>query len=181
MASINDVFNELQTINNTLTQIHADGVAEVNAVNAVNTSIATLDADVKAGFAATVNGLNTLAQIGVATAQMVFHLTQQADTMICALEHISQNTCGMLTQSVIQTRLQTQMAADVHEMKAIAESAYPAATVELERLAKLQAEIERCCPPETPPPACTYAPCPAPKPIGLPPLPQVPPPAPPTR
>ena len=60
MASINDVFNELQAVNNTLGQIHADGIAETNATNQVKASVDTVDADVKAGFAATVNGLNRL-------------------------------------------------------------------------------------------------------------------------
>ncbi len=174
MASINDVFNELQTVNNTLTLLHTDNVAELNAVNQVNTSIGTLTTDVNAGFAHTLTALTVLAQIEEAMAKLLFHLTQQTDAMICALEHISRNTCGILTQTTIQTRLQTQMAGDIEALKELTEVAHPAAAVEHAKLAKLKAEIERCCPPEVPPPACTYEPCPAPRPIPLPELPKLP-------
>jgi hypothetical protein len=167
MASINDVFTQLQIANNTLTQLHADNVAEINAVNQVNSSIGT-------GFAQTLNAMTVLAQIEEAMARLLFHLTQQTDTMICALEHISRNTCEILTQTTIQTRLQTQMAGNLEALKELTELAYPAAAVEHAKLAKLQAEIERCCPPEVPPPACTYEPCPAPRPIPMPDLPQIP-------
>src|SRR6516225_5631924 len=149
MASIDDVFHQLQTVNNNLTLLHTDNVAETNAVNQVNTSIGTLTAAVNTGFAQTV-------------------------TMICALEHVSRNTCGILTQTTIQTRLQTQMAGDLQDLEDVTEIAYPAATVEHAKLAKLKAEIERCCPPEVPPPACTYEPCPAPRPIPMPDLPKIP-------
>ena len=174
MASIDDVFHQLQSVNNALTLLHTDNVAETNAVNQVNTSIGTLTAAVNTGFAQTVNGLTVLAQIEEVMARLLFHLTQQADTMICTLEHISRNTCGILTQTTIQTRLQTQMAGDLEELKEVTEIANPAAAVEHAKLAKLKAEIERCCPPEVPPPACTYEPCPAPRPIPLPELPKIP-------
>jgi hypothetical protein len=174
MASIDDVFHQLQTVNNNLTLLHTDNVAETNAVNQVNTSIGTLTAAVNTGFAQTVNALTVLAQIEEAMARLLFHLTQQTDTMICALEHVSRNTCGILTQTTIQTRLQTQMAGDLQDLEDVTEIAYPAATVEHAKLAKLKAEIERCCPPEVPPPACTYEPCPAPRPIPMPDLPKIP-------
>lgn len=174
MASINDVFNELQTVNNTLTQLHADNVAETNAINTVNTSVGTLTNAVHTGFTQTIGAMAVLAQIQIDMAKLLFHLTQQTDTMICTLEHISQNTCGILTQSTIQTRLQTQMAGDLHALRELTEFANPAAAVEQAKLAKLKAEIERCCPPEVPPPACTYQPCPAPRPIPMPDLPKIP-------
>jgi hypothetical protein len=174
MASIDDVFHQLQAVNNALTLLHTDNVAETNAVNQVNTSIGTLTAAVNTGFAQTVNGLTVLAQIEEAMARLLFQLTQQTDTMICALEHISRNTCGILTETTIQTRLETQMAGDLQELEEVTEIAYPAAAVETAKLAKLKAEIERCCPPEVPPPACVYEPCPAPRPIPMPDLPRIP-------
>lgn len=174
MASINDVFNELQAVNTTLGQIQADGIAEINATNQVKASVDTLDADVKAGFAATANALNTIAQIDIEAVKLLFHLTEQADTMICALEHISKNTCGILTQVTIQTGLQTRLRDDADALRDIAESAYPEAALERERLAALRAEVERCCPPEKPEPACTYEPCSKPKRVEMPKLPEMP-------
>lgn len=172
MASINDVFNELQAVNGNLGLIHADGIAQTNATNTVNNSVNVLDGDVKAGFAATVNALHVIATIDIEAVKLLFHLTQQADAMICALEHISKNTCGILTQATIQTRLQTAIADDVHVTSEITRLANPAAALELDQIAKLRAEIQRCCPPQVPPPACTYEPCPAPKPVGMPNLPR---------
>ena len=167
MASINDLDTKLGTIINSLNQLHADNVAEISAINQVNSSIGTLTNDVTAGF-------SVMAQIETAMAKLLFHLTQQTDTMICALEHISQNTCGILTQTTIQTRLQTQMSGDLQALRDLTEFANPAAAVEQAKLAKLKAEIERCCPPEVPPPACTYQRCPAPRPLPMPELPKLP-------
>jgi hypothetical protein len=173
MPSINDVFNQLVAVNATLGQIHADGIAETNATTQVKASVDNLDNDVKAGFAATVQALNTIALIDIEAVKLLFHLTQQTDTMICALEHISQNTCGILTQVTIQTQLQTRIRDDEDALRDIAEAAYPQAVVGREKLAALRAEVERCCPPAVTPPACTYQPCLQPKPVGMPDLPRV--------
>ena len=173
MASINDVFNELQAVNTNLGLIHADGIAQTNATTQVKTSVDTLDNDLKAGFAATVTSLQIVAKIEIEAVKLLFHLAEQADTLICALEHISRNTCGILTQTTIQTRLQTAMAADTQVMREIAEAAYPQFALEQKRVAQLRAELERCCPPRIAPPACEYSPCPSPKPVGKPELPNV--------
>lgn len=173
MASINDVFNQLVNVNGTLGQIHADGIAETNATNQVRTSVDNVDNDVKAGFASTLHALGIIALIDIEAVKLLFHLTQQADTMICALEHISQNTCGILTQTTIQTGLQKQLREDVAVLREIAESAYPDAALEHTRLAALRAEVERCCPPEPPKPACTYEPCVRPRQVEPPKLPNI--------
>lgn len=178
MASINDVYNQLVTANATLSQIGADVNAGTTATNAVSTRVNQLDTDLKAGFASTVSALNTIASalntltsVEVEGVKLLYYLTQQTNTMICALEHISQNTCGILTQTTIQTSLQTRICEDADAVLAIAQSAFPAAALERERFAALQAEIRRCCPPPVPPPACTYEPCPKPVPIREPTLP----------
>src|SRR5260221_6555991 len=173
MASINDVFNQLTTVNTSLGQIHADEIAETNTTTQVKARVDNLDNDVKRGFAATVNALNTIAAIDIEAVKLLFHLTKQADTMICALEHISQNTCGILTQAVIQTRLQTSLRDDVDELREIAESVYPEAALVRERLAALRTEVERCCPPAEHKPACSYEPCPHPRSVDQPHLPQI--------
>ena len=181
MASINDVFNQLVTVNATLNTIGANISAGTAATNAVKGSVDQLDTDLKAGFSQTASALNTavsllnaIAAIDIEGVKLLWHLTQQTDTMICALEHISQNTCAILTQTTIQTGLQTKIRDDADGLLSIAESAYPAAALERERLAALQAQIEKCCPPEPVPPACTYAACPQPKPVEAPKLPQLP-------
>ncbi len=148
MASINDVFNELQNVNQKLDQLHVDGVSEISAINLV-------------------------AQINVEAVKLLFHQTQQADTIICVLENISKQTCEILNQVTIQTQLQTRLRDDADALREIADLAYPQAALERQRLAELRAQIERCCPPQTPPPACTYAPCTQPDPVKEPRLPNI--------
>jgi hypothetical protein len=174
MANINDLYNQLVAANGKLDQIKTDVNNGTAATNHVKTSVDTLDTDVKAGFAATLTALNTLALIDTAAVQLLFHLTQQADTMICALEHISQNTCGILSQVTIQTQLQTSIRDDSEALLSIEASANPAAALALRQLAELRAQIEKCCPPPPTQPACTYQPCPSPRTIPMPNLPQVP-------
>jgi hypothetical protein len=188
VANINDLYNQLTAANGTLDLIKTavnNGTAATNhvktSVDTVDTDVKTLDTDVNAGFAATVNALTVLAQIDTAAVQLLFHLTQQADSMICALQQISQNTCGILTQVTIQTQLQTRIRDDSNALVNIAETADPAAALELERLAKLRAQIEQCCPPREPVPACSYQPCPSPTPVTMPNLPPVPDPTPPNK
>jgi hypothetical protein len=166
MASINDVFNQLVNANTALGQIHADGIAQTNATN-------QLDGDVKSGFNATVNALNAIAQIEAQEAQLLYHLTQQADAIICVLEHISKNTCELVTQSTLQTDLQRQLRDDSHAVRDLTESANPAAALERRRHEELRRQIERCCPPDPPRPACTYEPCEHPKRAKEPKLPKV--------
>ena len=155
MAGINDLFNQLVAANGKLDQLHTDEVNEITATNQVKASVDTLDGDVK-------NLDNDVKTIGAAEIQLLFHLTQQADTMICALEHISKNTCAILTQVTIQTGLQTEIRDDADALLAIEETVNPGAALERERLAALKAQIEQCCPPPQPKPACTYEPCPKP-------------------
>lgn len=181
MPSINDVFDELLAVNANLATINTSVNAGKVATEAVKSSVDTLDGDVKSGFAATVAAidkavatLNIIAAIEVEEAKLLYHLTQQTDTMICALEHISKHTCELVTQSAIQTGLQTSMHANLGGLLAISQMVNPGAALEIERMASLRAEIHKCCPPETVPPACTYKPCPQPRQIGAPKLPQLP-------
>lgn len=165
--TVGDVFNQLVLVNGKLDNIDTNTFGNANALN-------ILDADVNKGFKATVDMLKIVAQIEIEAVKLLFHLTQQADTMICALEHISKNTCEILTQTTIQTQLQTRILDDADVLRRIAESAYPGAALDERRLAELRSQIERCCPPEEPKPACTYQPCFQPKPVPKPELPQLP-------
>src|SRR5712664_4976233 len=106
MASINDVFNQLVTVNATLSAIGTGINAGTTATNSVKASVDQLDTDLKAGCFQTTNALNaavgalnSIAAIDVEGVKLLCHITRQTDTMICALEHISQNTCAILTQT----------------------------------------------------------------------------------
>lgn len=160
--TITDVFNELVLVNGKLDQVE------------VNTSIiVNVNASINKGFNDTVNALNILTQVNIEAVKLLYHQTQQADTMICILDQISQNTCEILNQVTLQTGLQTRLRDDMDALLYIAESAHPEAALERQRQAKLQAEIDRCCPPEEPVPACKYEPCEPPKRIKEPQLPRI--------
>jgi hypothetical protein len=191
MANINDVYNRLGSVDNTLGWIYTAINAGTTATKTVDTDVKTVGSDVKAGTTATVNALTTLdndvkagtvavvdtlkviAEIELAVAGLLFHLTQQADTMICELGQISKNTCGILTQVTIQTELQKIIRNDLDNLLQIEESVHPEAGIQLARLAELRAQVEKCCPPKPPEPACTYVACPAPTPVTMPPLPVI--------
>jgi hypothetical protein len=168
MASINDVFNRLGVVNDSLSWIYKENVSEVAGIAQIQTSLTTLDSDLNTGFAATVNALKAIATIELAEVDLLFHLTQQAHTMICQLNQISKNTCGILTQTTIQTDLQKGIRKDIEGLLDIEESVHPESVIQLTRLAELRAQIEKCCPPTKPDPACTFQPCPAPKSIDPP-------------
>ncbi|MBW4484501.1 MAG: hypothetical protein KME14_18355 [Tildeniella torsiva UHER 1998/13D] len=165
--TVGDVFNQLVFVNGKLDQIDTNTFGLANAVS-------TLDSNVNLGFQNTADMLKILAQLDIEAIKLLFHLTQQNETIICALEKISNNTCETLAQVTTQTQLQKQMLDSTNVLRDIAESAYPSAALERKRLAELHAEVERCCPPEQPKPACSYQPCPKPRPIEKPELPEIP-------
>jgi hypothetical protein len=160
--TVTDVFNQLVLVNGKLDQLQ------------VNTSLlVNVNASINKGFNDTVNALNVLTAVDIEAVKLLYHQTQQADTMICMLDQISKNTCEILNQATTQTGLQTRLADAMDALLFIAESAHPDGALERERQAKLQAEIERCCPPDEPGPACNYEPCPRPDRIKEPRLPHI--------
>jgi hypothetical protein len=166
MPSITDVFNELVAANARLDQIHTDLGNEIAATNTVKTGVDQVDATLQAGFTNVAQGMQVLANLQHETNQVLLQLTKQDEAIICILEHISQNTCELVSQSALQTRLQTRIRDDADAVRDIVETTNPAGALERARRLALQGEIERCCPPEPAPAACTYEPCPHPEPIG---------------
>jgi hypothetical protein len=169
MPSVTDVYNQLLAVNSNLSSL-------VNAVNNVQTAVNSATTAVNAVQSAvtqvngTLNGgFGQLVTIGNYTNQALYQNDQQNVTIICALEHISKNTCALLNESVIQTALQTAMASDIDGLENMFATANPGAALEIQRLAALKAQVEKCCPPAKLRPPCDYAPCPAPTQIGQPP------------
>ena len=84
---------------------------------------------------------------------------EQNVTIICNLEKISKQTCELVNQATRQTAAQEAIAASTAGLKQLYELSNPAAAVEQSRLEGLRHQIEECCPPPQPEPACTYEPC----------------------
>jgi hypothetical protein len=155
MPSTDDFFNQLKDANDRLETIKGRLLDITAAVNQVNATLTT--------------GFGELVTLGQYTNLALFQNANQNDTIICILEHISKNTCELLNQSVIQTKLQTEMQEDLDSVEAMYETVHADAALERERLQALKQQIEKCCPPPKPEAPCTYAPCPAPKPLDEPP------------
>jgi hypothetical protein len=167
MPTVDDVYNKLVEVNTHLVEVRTsvDNVktsvdATKNAVNQVNTTL--------------LNGFSQLVALGQYTNLALSQNAKQNDTIICILEHISQNTCGLLNQSVVQTRLQTEMEKDLDALESMYETVNGAAALERERLEALKRQIEACCPPPKRDAPCHYTPCPAPAKLPDPPKPQEP-------
>jgi hypothetical protein len=167
--TVTDVFNQLVLVNGKLDQVEVNTAAITN----VNVSINKGFNDTVHAIENTTKAVLTDAQVNVEAVKLLFHLSQQVDTMICAIEHVSKNTCEILTQVTMQTRLQERMCDDLNALRYIAASVHSEAELERRRHAELRAEIEQCCPPELPQPACKYEPCESPKPANEPHLPNI--------
>lgn len=173
MPSLNDFFTELTTVNNRLQTVHDDLVALTAETTAVRTSMDNgfnrIDATLTAGFTAMSQGAQALITLQTFTNAMLVHHAHQHDTMICSLDQISRNTCSIFNEAHVQTGLQAATNESVGTSAEIEKHAHPDAALELERHAELRQQVEACCPPEEPPPACTFEPCEPPKKAGKPP------------
>src|SRR3981189_1099533 len=162
MPSADDLFNQLVAANTRLEAIKGNLLDVKGATEAVKVAVNQVNSTLTTGF-------GQLVTQGDYTNQALSQNAKQNDTIICILEHISKNTCELLNQSVIQTRLQTSMDKGVTALADMYATVHPDAALERERLEALKRQIEKCCPPPRHEPPCHYAPCPAPKPLGEPP------------
>ena len=155
MPNADDLYNQLLEANSKLSQINTTLVDVKGATDAVKSAVNQVNNTLTVGF-------NQLEAIGDYTNKALFQNSKQNETIICILEHISKNTCELLNQSVIQTRLQTEMQKDIDALEDMYETVHADAALERARLQKLKAQIEECCPPRHPEPPCHYTPCPTP-------------------
>jgi len=170
MPTLNDAFGELQAINGHLQTLHADNGNIVAGQAAIAAAIAASTAainDVRNAVDAGTSVLKTIAGLQQVTNATLFHLSQQADAMICALEAISRNTCAIHNEAHIQTGRQTVIAAAETAILDITRSVNPAAALDFDRREEQRHATEKCCPPPVDPPVCAYRPCPAPKPLEI--------------
>ncbi len=176
MANANDFFNELKGANTRLdgvnsriddTNVRLDDIktkldAIKAATDAVKSAVDQVDSTLQWGF-------SQLITIGNYTNQALAQNDKQNETIICILEHISQNTCQLLDEAVVQTRLQIDMDKNTSLLADLFAATHAEAAITREREKALLRKIELCCPPRVPEPPCSYSPCDEPKPIGEPP------------
>jgi ABC-type transporter Mla subunit MlaD len=153
-----DIVNRVDTVNNHLTTVEGK-------LDAINASVNEVDKDVKKVQQLLLWGFNQLITLGQYTNQALFQNDQQNDTMICILQQIAVNTCGIWNEAHTQTPLQEAIKAATRRLANLYAATHGDAALTLEREGELRRQIEACCPPEPSPPACVEQPCPAPKPL----------------
>ena len=169
MPTLNEVWEQALQINANLTIVHGDlTTANSRLQGLLNRADETNDwlhevRDVEnQGFADVTAGLQAIVAREDFALKLQAYQIEQGRTMICALEHISRNTCQLVEQATRQTELQTTMAAALTELVHLFSTVHPDAALNLARAEEERRRIERCCPPPTRKPACSYEPCPAP-------------------
>jgi hypothetical protein len=168
MPSLNDAFNELQAINANLQVLHTDNGQVLNGQAAIKAAVDAGTAatkDVKSSVDAGTVVLKSIEQGQQLTNKILLHISQQTDTMICALEAIARNTCAIHNEVHIQTGLQKIISASGVALLDIARTVNPGAALDLSRREALRNATDLCCPPPVEPPVCNYRPCPAPPPL----------------
>ena len=176
MATIDDFYNQIETVNNNLAQIDADTKSLINLVdsccNKTNDNLSKIIDTLNAGFGNLSQGIQNIIVQQLFTNQALKHLTEQTDTVICYLEQISKQTCELLNEAHVQTGLQTIIKDSTTTLLEFYKTVHPEATLEWERRNDLQQQILECCPPPNPEPVCRFQPCEEPeKGIGTPPNP----------
>lgn len=178
MASISEVYDELQSANDKLDTLHADLQQVLNRLQTIQTEVTTgfggVIGTLNVGFAALTKGAQGLIALQSFANDVLLHHSKQNDTIICILENISKNTCNLEAEAHLQTGLQISIEKKVSLQTEISKTVNAAVALELERMEALRRQIEECCPPTQEPPACTYVPCDAPRFGGEPPRPDPP-------
>jgi len=155
MPSASDFFNQIKGINARLDDVNGK-------LDLLRAAVEHVDQTLQWGF-------GQLITLGLYTNEALHHNAEQNDTIICILEHISKNTCQLLNEAHVQTGLQTVMKNNTTTLAELYAATHAEAALARERTEALRKQIEECCPPTPPEPACCYEPCPAPGPLGDPP------------
>jgi hypothetical protein len=144
MPSAGDFFNEMKAAN-----VRLDNLIDVT--EAVRDAVLEVDA-----------GVDQLVSLQSFANSALVHQIRQNDTIICLLRQIADNTCRILNEEHVQTGLQTEIAADADTLAALYSATHADAALAHGRELALQAQIEACCPPSEPEPACQPKECPDP-------------------
>lgn len=152
-TKLDGVNGRLDNVNAHLVTVEGKLDAVVTAVNAVTNAMHQVNQTLQWGFGA-------LITIGNYTNQALYENNQQNDTMICILEHMSSNTCALLNEAHWQTELQKSIKHNTTVLADLYAATHGNAAIARERLEALRKQVEECCPPEVPPPPCTYQACP---------------------
>jgi hypothetical protein len=158
MPSAQDVLDAINHVKDNTATI-------ISRLDDVNGKLDTVNANLQTVEQLLLWGFQQLITLGQYTNQALFHNDQQNDTMICQLQQISVNTCCICNETHTQTPLQEAIKTAIRKLTCLYATSHADAALTHERNEKLREQIEACCPPEPPAPACVEKPCPEPRPF----------------
>jgi hypothetical protein len=174
MPSAQDV---LDAVEQTKAAVNNNTIVIGQKLDSLTAAVNAVDADVKLTQQVLLWGFEQLITLGQYANQALSQNDKQNDTMICILEQIAVNTCGIWNEAHIQTHLEKGIETSTQKLARLYAATHGDAAVAFAREEELLRRIEKCCPPEEPPPVCVETPCPTPPPFNQsPPATQPPPP-----
>jgi hypothetical protein len=165
LDAINHVKDNTADIRSRLDDVKGKQDITNNHLATIESKLDKIDSDIQKVQQLLLWGFQQLITLGQYTNQALFHNDQQNDTMICILQQIAVNTCGIWNETHLQTPLQEAIKASSRKLADLYAATHGDAALTLEREEELRRQIEACCPPETPAPACVEKPCPKPGPF----------------
>lgn len=183
MPSINEVWEQALLINANLAIVHNDLLALNACCTAMGAKADTIiqrqdqtltvlgdtHTTLQQGFKSVLQSLGQIQQNQAVQSQLLLHQTKQNETMICALEAISRNTCTLVNLATADAPKQSRIAQASDDLVHLTQSAHPDAALDLSRHREHEQVLARCCGPrERPDPPCAYEPCDNPGPFELP-------------
>lgn len=159
------ITNNTSVVGGKLDTVNSHLITIQGKLDTINTSIQAVDADVQQVRQLLLWGFEQLITLGQYTTQALFQNDQQNDTMICILQQISVNTCGIWNEVHTQTDLQRHIREATRKLALLYAATHGEAALTLEREEELWRKIEACCPPKPPEPVCKESPCRVPPPF----------------
>lgn len=163
MPSIQDVVDQVnakldQVVLNTAQSVAVGGEIRDQVVQ-LGDRVAVLDAHVQAGLTDLAGGIFAVLEVERAQLGELRHHTAQNGTVICLLANTTDLLCGITRKMTAQLGVGRDIAASADRLAGIVERVWPAAAGDLDRLAELREQVERCCPPPEPEPEPCPEPC----------------------
>lgn len=152
MPSVRDVYDLIVEMGKDLKKLHQDNLDLLNVSNEIHVTLNN-------GFTSLSEGLSSLIAIQHYSSLLLSINNKQNDTMLCFLTKLNKNICLLLSESHLQTQLQSKMSSTASLLKNMYEFVHPDARLDIERLRELEKEIHKCCPPERSKPFCTVEEC----------------------
>jgi hypothetical protein len=149
MPTLQDVANQIK-----------DDLDQIKSSTALTASrLDALTQHLDAGDANLGQGLFAILEVDRQVAVLLQDNVTQNQTIICWLRTQADVQCRILQRLDALIAIDTATRDAVVEMEQILERAYPAETLDIERINALEAKIAECCPPRQEPPQPCFEPC----------------------